>query len=98
MQDEQLSNWRAYVAWEASNVQRLDQVALAARVVLAYEQVQLSSTATNSVLEPIGDSKSRQSLVSLERTFGALQVIHLVLVACPLSTTKLQHDVMQRRS
>lgn len=41
MQDEQLGRWRAYVAWEGSNVQRLDSVALAARVVLAYEQVQL---------------------------------------------------------
>ena len=39
VQDEQLSHWYAYVAWEASNVQRLDQAALAARVVLAYEQV-----------------------------------------------------------
>ena len=39
VQDEQLAHWYAYVAWEASNVQRLDQGALAARVVLAYEQV-----------------------------------------------------------
>jgi hypothetical protein len=39
VQDEQLAHWYAYVAWEASNVQRLDQAALAARVVLAYEQV-----------------------------------------------------------
>jgi hypothetical protein len=39
VQDEQLLHWNAYVAWEASNVQRLDQPALAAHVVLAYEQV-----------------------------------------------------------
>ena len=34
----QAAAWKAYIAWERSNSQRLDGPALAARVSLAYEQ------------------------------------------------------------
>ncbi len=47
-QDEQLGRWRAYVAWEASNGQRLDPAALAARVILAHEQVRAAGVYVNT--------------------------------------------------
>ena len=34
----QTAAWKAYIAWERSNPQRLDGPALAARVSLSYEQ------------------------------------------------------------
>lgn len=37
-QAAQAAAWKAYIAWERSNMQRLDGPLLAARVSLAYEQ------------------------------------------------------------